>query len=110
MNNLDKEKRVKYIRALERFVKSAILILKRDDFDSELFRKRINKNLEALNKVEAIFLDQPYTKALENFAKTLILEDDREILIKQANLLGKLKNSKNYRKDKHKTLKFKDEF
>lgn len=36
-------KRIKYIRALDRFVKSAINILKRKDFDAEIFKKRVEK-------------------------------------------------------------------
>lgn len=106
----EKQDRVKYIRALERFSKSAITLLKRDDFNEELFRSRVKKNREALNKVEPIFLDQPYTKALENFANMVIAEDSRENLIKEANLLEKLKNKKSYKKDKHKSGKFEDEF
>lgn len=106
----DKDQRVKYIRALERFSKSAISLLKRDDFDKELFRNRVIKNIETLNKVEPIFLDQPYTKALENFAKMVMSSDNKDELVKEANLLEKLKNQKNYKKDKHKQSKFKDEF
>lgn len=102
----EKAKRVKYIRALERFCKSAIAILKRDDFDNELFKIRIQKNLDVLKKVEPIFLDQPYTKALENFANSLALLKNRDELLKEANLLEKLKNSKTYKKEKHKKVTF----
>ena len=42
----EKDERVKYIRALERFVKSAVALLKREDFDADLFAKRIVKNYE----------------------------------------------------------------
>ena len=44
----EKDGRVKYIRALERFVKSAVALLKRDDFDAALFAKRMAKNYEIL--------------------------------------------------------------
>ncbi|NLY04238.1 MAG: hypothetical protein GXZ15_05295 [Campylobacter sp.] len=106
----EKQARVKYIRALERFGKSAIVILKRDDFDKELFRDRVSKNLEILHKVEPVFLDSSYAKELENFAKSVANLEDKEILIKQANQLDKLKNRNSYKKDKHKGSKFSGEF
>ena len=105
----DKSERIKYIRALERFAKSAISILKRDDFDENLFKIRVIKNYEVLKKIQAVYLDQPYTKGLENFVKSVLANKNKDELIKEANLLEKLKNSKTYKKDKHKG-KFKDEF
>ena len=105
----EKSERIKYIRALERFAKSAISILKRDDFDEGLFKIRTEKNYEVLKKVEAVYLDQPYTKALESFVQSVLANKNKDELIKEANLLEKLKNSKTYKKDKHKG-KFKDGF
>lgn len=103
MTQLDeKAQRVKYIRALERFAKSAISILKRDSFDEELFKIRVEKNLEILQKVTPVFLDQPYTRGLEIFVRLVVAQKEKDELIKEANLLEKLKNSKNYKKDKHK--------
>ena len=91
-------KRVKYIRALDRFVKSAINILKREDFDDEIFIKRVEKNTQILEKVEPVLLK----KALENFANSVIQNKNKDELLKEANLLDKLKNSKNYKKERHK--------
>ncbi|MDA3056910.1 hypothetical protein OFN97_01405 [Campylobacter sp. VBCF_05 NA6] len=105
----EKSDRIKYIRALERFAKSAISILKRDDFDENLFKIRVIKNYEVLKKVEAVYLDQPYTKSLENFVKSVLAHKSKDELIKEANLLEKLKNSKTYKKEKHKG-KFSDEY
>lgn len=104
----EKAKRVKYIRALERFAKSAIFTLKRDDFNADEFRLRVAKNAKILEKVEPVFLDSSYTKSLENFINSLINDKSKDELLKEANQLDKLKNSKNYKKDKHKN-KFKDE-
>ncbi|PSM51679.1 hypothetical protein CBLAS_1100 [Campylobacter blaseri] len=104
----EKSQRVKYIRALERFVKSAINLLKREDFDKELFEARVFKNLEVLKKVEPAHLDQPYTKALENFASSISLLKSKDELIKEANLLEKLKTKKSYKKEKHKKRDFND--
>ena len=109
----EKDGRVKYIRALERFVKSAVALLKRDDFDAELFAKRMAKNYEILSKAEAVNLDSPYTKALESFAKNIMSASeqnriDQGVLVREANALEKLKNNKSYKKDKHKIDFFKD--
>ena len=105
----DKSERIKYIRALERFAKSAISILKRDDFDENLFKIRVIKNYEVLKKIQAVYLDQPYTKGLENFVKSVLANKNKDELIKEANLLEKLKNSKTYKKDKHRG-KFSDDY
>lgn len=104
----DKFKRVRYLRALEKFAKSAINGLKRDDFDETAFADRVAKNALIIAKIEPVYLDQPYTKALENFINLLIANTPREELLRSANALDKLKNSKNYKKEKHKN-KFKDE-
>ena len=81
---------------------------KRDDFDESEFRQRVEKNAKVIEKVEAVYLDQPYSKALENFINLLIKNASKEELLKAANLLDKLKNQKTYKKEKHKN-KFKDE-
>ena len=98
----DKFKRVRYLRALEKFAKSAINGLKRDDFDEAAFADRVAKNAQIIAKIEPVYLDQPYTKALENFINSLIANTPREELLRSANALDKLKNSKNYKKEKHK--------
>ena len=104
----EKDKRVKYIRALERFVKSAIAVLKREDFDEELFKVRMQKNYQVVAKVEPVVLDSGYTKALEMFVNSVLhvlknpQDDFRQNLLKEANALEKLKNNYSYKKDKHK--------
>ena len=98
----DKFKRVRYLRALEKFAKSAINGLKRDDFDEAAFADRVAKKAQIIAKIEPVYLDQPYTKALENFINSLIANTPREELLRSANALDKLKNSKNYKKEKHK--------
>ena len=98
----DKFKRVKYLRALEKFAKSAMNVLERDDFDEGEFQHRVEKKAQVIEKVEAVYLDQPYSKALENFINLLIKNASKEELLKAANLLDKLKNQKTYKKEKHK--------
>ena len=98
----DKAKRVKYLRGLEKFAKLVIRNLKRDDYDSIKFRTLVEKNAEILVKIEPVYLDQPYAKSLCEFVNLVIAIDDKAMLLKAANSLEKLKNSKSYKKDKHK--------
>lgn len=110
MKNEEKALRVKYVRALEKFSNSAISALKKENFDEQIFKERIEKNMRFLIKLEAVFLDSTYTKALENFVNDCIsAKFDRKELLNKANALYKLKTSQNYKKDKHK-IKFKDEY
>lgn len=113
----EKAKRVKYVRALEKFVKSAIAILKREDFDFLLFIERMEKNSIALRKVEPVVLDSTYTKTLEQFCNLVFgvisnnIEDGeevRQILLKHANALEKLKANSSYKKEKHRQKVFSD--
>ena len=104
----DKFKRVKYLRGLEKFVKSAISGLKREDFDDAQFRARAAKNAEILRKIEPVLLDSPYAKSWENFVNLVVKGGERSELIAYANALEKLKNQKTYKKEKHRK-KYKDE-
>jgi len=113
----EKTKRVKYVRALEKFVKSAVAILKREDFDFSRFEERMLKNAIPLQKVEPIVLDSTYTKNLESFCN-LILEtinqknedkdEERQVLLKHANALERLKVNSSYKKEKHRQKVFND--
>ncbi|MGH1600653.1 hypothetical protein [Campylobacter majalis] len=109
MSNQDeKAKRVKYLRALEKFAKSAVTSLKRDDFDENEFRLRMNKNAKIFEKAQAVYLDNAYTKELENFVNLVFSNGEKTQMIKSANLLDKLRNQKTYKKEKHKNS-YKDE-
>lgn len=68
----------------------------------KFLEKELKKNTQILEKVEPVLLNDPYTKALENFANSVIQNKNKDELLKEANLLDKLKNSKNYKKEKHK--------
>lgn len=114
----DKDARVKYIRALERFLGSCVSALKNENFDFDLFIKRAEKGLKTLQKVEPIRLDSTYTNLLQNYV-TLVSnciriteESDKEEihkrLLKEANLLEKEKYRGSYKKEKHKAQGFND--
>ena len=104
----DKFKRVKYLRGLEKFAKAAISALKREDFNEDEFRARVGKNAKILRKIEPVFLDNAYSKSLENFVNLVVKGGERAELIACANALEKLKNQKTYKKEKHRK-KYKDE-
>ncbi len=109
--------RQKYVRVLEKFVKRVINLLKHPKFDFEVFKKQCYKFYEDVEKVEKIRLNNGYLNkleaysvhilnSLENHSKTF--EDEKDFLLKEANLLHKEKNRNNYKKDKHKSKSFND--
>lgn len=92
-------------------------MLKLENFDHELFKKRTLKNYEELKKTKEMDLYSAYLTDLKNFLEKTMsfvekhsknFEDERSILLKDANLLQKEKNSNSYSKDKHKNKKFDD--
>lgn len=113
----EREQRVKYIRALERFLNSCMGALKNENFDFVLFCKRIEKSYKVLKKVDVSRLDSTYTNALQRYVELVlrtIVEDGgnhdekHKLLLKEANLLEKEKNRGSYKKDKHKDKSFDD--
>lgn len=94
-------------------------LLKLENFNHELFKKRTLKNYEEMKKAEEMELYSAYITDIKNFiAKTMefinehskTFEEERAILLKDANLLQKEKNGNSYSKDKHKNQKFNDEY
>ncbi|XPV69955.1 MAG: hypothetical protein ACNI25_05115 [Halarcobacter sp.] len=113
----DKQLRIRYIRVLEKFFTRTLSLLKLENFDKQLFIERTLKNYEDLKRVKAIELNSQYLTGLINFInKTLdytqnssdSFEDERNTLLKDANLLQKEKNQSAYKKEKHKKAKFDD--
>lgn len=113
----EKAKRIKYIRLLEKFFSRTMSLLKLEDFDSELFCERTKKNFEELKKrAEETDLNSNYLVGLKNFIDITIQKvynekftnEDKEILLKEANTLHKEKNKKNYKKEKHRSKTFDD--
>lgn len=116
----DKDIRLRYVRGLEKFVRSNYSYLKEPEFKFEIFQKRVKKTFELLKKIKSIRLDSTYPVALENYVNLILsvlhvedLDEEKENsfkakLLKEANLLHKEKNNTRYKKDKHKTNKFND--
>ncbi|WP_072680770.1 hypothetical protein [Arcobacter sp. LA11] len=113
----EKQLRIRYIRVLEKFFTRTVSLLKLENFDTELFKERTLKNYEDIKRVKAVDLNSKYLVDLIAFInKTLSylenhtdsFEDERNTLLKDANLLQKERNRNSYRKDKHKKSKFDD--
>ena len=114
-----KDLRLRYIRVLEKFVKRAINLLKapEEDFHFEKFKVKMNDNFEFVKKVEAVRLDSGYMSKLECYVNIILgtlecksedYQDNKSMLLKEANLLHKEKNKAVYKKDKHSKHKFND--
>jgi len=113
----EKELRIRYIRVLEKFAKRTIALLKLSDFDFERFKARTVKNHDEMKKAKEVVLTSPYLIALKKFIDSILrsinhhsktFENEKESLLKEANLLQKEKNRNCYKKDKHKNHKFDD--
>jgi len=112
MDKNEKHIRVKYMRLLEKFVKSSSNTLKLEDFNYKLFEKRVFNSYSKIEKMGDVKTDSSYMNSLRNFidktVKTLRREDidsekKREILLKESNLVEKSQNRKSRKKEKHKT-------
>lgn len=112
-----KEQRVKYIRALERFLGSCSGALKAENFDIVLFERRVEKSLKVLRKVEPVRLDSTYMSLLESYVDTVLKtiqettienETKHKTLLKEANLIEKERNKGSYKKSKHQKNDFED--
>jgi len=106
----EKASRVKYMRLQEKLLQSSITILKLENFNYELFQKRIFKILVKIENIPEIRTDSSYLNSLKNFSELLTrtlqndrlkIEEKKEILLKEANLIQKQKNKKLYKRKKH---------
>lgn len=115
---LDEAQRLKYVRVLERFVRSVIgYLVKEEDIDFEGYQARVAKQYEFLKKVDPVYLYKEEFQLSERFVQQLLNAADgecedfdkmREELLHQSNIIHKNKNQKRYKKDKHFKHKFKD--
>jgi len=113
----EKTIRLRYIRVLEKFNTKAISLLKYDNFDMELFKKATLKAYGELQKAKTCELYSEYPVAVKNLTQTILdtlenhskdFEEEKAHILKQSNLLAKLKNNNRYKKDKHTKKKFND--
>lgn len=112
-----KDQRVRYIRALERFLSSCSSALKSPSFEFSAFEKRAKKSLALLQKVEPVRLDSNYLSQLLAFV-TLVsshltennasFEEKHRLLLKEVNRLEKERTAGSYKKSKHTKSDFED--
>ncbi len=109
--------RLKYVRHLEKFHKRSIPLLKKNDFDIEIFKKVIDKYYNEIKLIQSVRLDNTYLQMLEDFVNLTLnytanyknnFSNERLDLLKKSNLVHKEKNKSNYKKDKHKKQSFND--
>jgi hypothetical protein len=111
--------RLKYIRALDKFVSRSVSYLKDENITFEVFRVNILKNFEILSQTHSCQLYSQYYDFVKKYINMVLdsLESDpkiwtnqtKDILIKESNSLHKIKNQTNYKKDKHRKKIFSDE-
>lgn len=114
---IDNSKRLRYVRALERFHKSIISYLSNTDhLTKESYVKKIDNAQNLLNRVEEIALYKGELQDLQNLIKKMIslkdsdddIENIKEDVLYSSNQLDKSKNARRYKKDKHQKAKFKE--
>lgn len=115
---IEETQRLKYVRVLERFVRSVIgYLVKEEETDFEGFQARVAKQYEFLKKVEPQYLYKAEFQTIERLVQELLNRADqecenfkklREDMLHLSNQLHKDKNQKRYRKDKHSKKKFKE--
>ena len=109
--------RLKYIRVLEKFLTRSVALLKNDSFELDNFKINIDRYYDEIKKVKSVRLDSEYLKKLIAFVNLTLektqnhsddFEIEKQLLLKEANLLHKEKNKTSYKKDKHKKRLFDD--
>ncbi|MCH9814464.1 MAG: hypothetical protein K0U47_11050 [Epsilonproteobacteria bacterium] len=114
---IDKYKRIKYTRELERFVNRVVSFFHKEATSKEQFttlRDRIFKPLEDIDKVD---LTSNYHQALETFVEqTANLPESQKTIdeiaknvLHEANKLQMIKRKKSFTKDKHKKRSIENE-
>lgn len=113
----EKYLRQKYIRVIEKFVKRIINMLKSNDFDFDTYKEKTLEYYKEVQDVEKIRLNNNYLSQLESYCNHILntlenhskdFKEEKEFLLKEANLLHKEKNKSNYKKEKHKHKSFND--
>lgn len=114
---IENSNRLRYIRALERFLKGVVSYFSnKSDLSKEGFVKKVDNSLRLLNRVEEIALYKGELQDLQNLVKKIIslkesskdIDDIKDEILYASNQLEKSKNAKRYKKDKHTNSKYED--
>ena len=106
---MKKKERLLYIRELERFTNRIVNFCSQSHTKEE-FDAYIDKIFAPLASITKVFLSSEYLKALEAFVERTAnlpnsskeMEQIKEDVLKEANLLRKLKRKRRFSKPKHK--------
>lgn len=116
-NKLESAMRLRYIRVLERFLKSIVAYLSiPEGITKEGYEKKVENNLRYLQKTQNVQLYKGEFSDLEELVKEMIskasseesIEDIKSSMLYKANKLEQTKNNRKYKKDKHKADMFKE--
>lgn len=114
---IENAQRLRYIRLLERFFNSVISYLsKSDNPTKEQYVKRIENNSKHLDRVEPVALYKSELTDLEALVKKMknyaygdeSIEEISAEILHSANKLEQSNKNRQYKKDKHRSDKFKD--
>ncbi len=114
---VDNSKRLRYIRALERFHNGIISYLSNTpELKKEGYDKKIENSLKLLKRVDEIALYKGELQDLQKLVQKMIsLKDSekeigeiKEEILHSSNQLDKSKNARRYKKDKHTSDKYQD--
>ncbi len=114
---IENAQRLRYVRLLERFFKSVVSYLsKSEEPTKEQYIKRIENNSKYLDRIEPVALYKSELTELEALVKKMksMASSDKSIdeiakeILHSANKLEQSNNNRRYKKDKHRSDKFKD--
>jgi len=114
---IENSARLRYIRALERFLKGMVSYFSNtQNLSKASFVKKVDNSLRLLNRVDEIALYKGELQNLQNLVKKIIslkdsskdIEDIKDEILYASNQLEKSKNAKRYKKDKHSNSKYDD--
>lgn len=114
---IEKYKRTKYTRELERFLNRTVSYFQKGDISSESFTLLRDRIFEPLENIEKVDLLGTYQKAMESFVERtanlpesgLDIEEIEKRVLHEANHLQMIKRKKNFNKEKHKKRSIENE-
>lgn len=116
-NKIESAMRLRYIRVLERFLKSIVAYLSiPEGVTKEGYEKKVENNLKYLQKTQSVQLYKGEFSDLEDLVKEMIakasenvsIDEIKSTILYKANKLEQSKNNRKYKKEKHKSDLFKD--
>ena len=114
---IEDAKRLKYVRALERFYKSIHGFLHNtQELTRQSYDKKIDNALKVLRRVEPVQLYKGELQELQKLVEKMIayqgndgeIEEMKNDILYSCNQLEKSKNQRRYKKEKHSHSKFEE--